>query len=170
MNTINYSTLQKVLHALSALLIIWLVVSGFYVALVSEAARYKQVIGNINVSLSVLFIPVFMLRFYVSFGRGCPAVIDVKNLTPWLVFFIHTMMYLIVVTVLISGVLMMDKPISFFNVASVPQPLNTRETHEFFARIHRLASAVLALLVTVHVAAVIKHHCSGRPIIKRMFS
>lgn len=58
----------------------------------------------------------------------------------------------------------------FFNVASVPQPLNTRETHEFFARIHRLASAVLALLVTVHVAAVIKHHCSGRPIIKRMFS
>lgn len=67
------------------------------------------------VSLSVLLIPVFMLRLYVSFGRGSPAVIDVKNLTPWLVF-IHTMMYLIVVTVLISGVLMMDKPISF-NVA-----------------------------------------------------
>lgn len=89
MNTINYSILQKVLHALSALLIIWLVVSGFYVALVSEAARYKQVIGNINVSLSVLLIPVFMLRLYVSFGRGSPAVIDVKNLTPWFFLFIR---------------------------------------------------------------------------------
>lgn len=170
MKAVDYSALQKVLHALSALLILWLMVSGFSVGLISEAARYKQVIGNFNVSLSLLLMPLFILRFYVSFGRGFPAAVDVNNIESWLAFIIHTMMYLTVVTVLVSGVLMMDRPIGFFNVVSVPQPFDSSEVHEIFALIHTQACAILVLLVSVHVAAVIKHHRSGRPIIKRMFS
>ena len=170
MKTINYSTLQKVLHGFSAVLIIWLMMSGFYIGLIAEAVSYKQVISDINVSLGLLLTPVFILRLCVSFGRGCPATVDVNNLAPWLAFFIHTLLYLTVVTVLVSGVLMMDRPIGFFNVVSVPQPFDSSEVHEFFALIHTQACAILVLLVSVHVAAVIKHHRSGRPIIKRMFS
>lgn len=170
MKAVDYSALQKVLHALSALLILWLMVSGFSVGLISEAARYKQVIGNFNVSLSLLLMPLFILRLYVSFGRGFPAAVDVNNIESWLAFIIHTMMYLTVVTVLVSGVLMMDVPISFFNIVSFPAPMENSQLHELFALIHTQACAVLVLLVSVHVAAVIKHHCAGRPIIKRMFS
>lgn len=166
----EYSKLQKVLHALSALLIIWLLISGFYAAQISEVVRHKQFIGDFNVSLSLLLIPIFTLRFYVSFGRGFPAVLDVKNLTPWLVFFVHSLMYLTVVTVLVSGVLMMDKPISFFDVVSVPPPLSSSEMLEFFARLHTQACAVMALLLVVHVGAVIKHQLAGRAVIKRMFT
>ena len=96
--------------------------------------------------------------------------VDVNNLIPWLAFIIHTMMYLTVVTVLVSGVLMMDKPIVFFNVVSVPQSVDNSEVQEVFALMHTQACALLMLLVCVHLAAVIKHHCSGRPIFKRMFS
>lgn len=170
MKTINYSTLQKVLHGFSAVLIIWLMMSGFYIGLVAEAVSYKQVISDMNVSLGLLLIPVFILRLCVSFGRGCPATVDVNDLAPWLAFFIHTLLYLTVLTVLISGVLMMDVPISFFNSVSFPAPMENSQLHELFALIHTQACAVLVLLVSVHVAAVIKHHCAGRPIIKRMFS
>ena len=158
MKTINYSTLQKVLHGFSAMLIIWLMASGFYIGLVAEAVSYKQVIGSMNVSLGLLLTPVFILRLCVSFGRGCPVTVDVNNLVPWLAFFIHTLLYLTVVTVLVSGVLMMDVPISFFNIVSFPAPMENSQLHELFALIHTQACAVLVLLVSVHVAAVIKHH------------
>ena len=169
MKTINYSTLQKVLHGFSAVMIIWLMVSGFYIGVVPDAVSYKQVVGDIHVSLALLLTPIFILRLCVSFGRGCPSTVDVNNLAPWLAFFIHTLLYLTVVTVLVSGVLMMDVPISFFNIVSFPAPMENSQLHEVFTLIHTQACAVLVLLVSVHVAAVIKHHCAGRPIIKRMF-
>lgn len=165
----NYSALQKVLHGFSAVMIIWLMVSGFYIGVVPDAVSYKQVVGDINVSLALLLTPVFILRLCVSFGRGCPSTVDVNNLAPWLAFFIHTLLYLTVVTVLVSGVLMMDVPISFFNIVSFPAPMENSQLHELFTLIHTQACAVLVLLVSVHVAAVIKHHCAGRSIIKRMF-
>ena len=64
---------------------------------------------------------------------------------------------------------MMDVPISFFNIVSFPAPMENSQLHELFTLIHTQACAVLVLLVSVHVAAVIKHHCAGRSIIKRMF-
>ena len=96
--------------------------------------------------------------------------VGVKNLMPWLVFFVHTMMYVLVVIVLISGVFMMDRPIIFFNVVTFPQPLSSVDMTGLFGRIHTPACGVLAALITLHVVAVIKHQLSGQSIIKRMFS
>ena len=166
----KYSTLQKVLHALSALMIIWLLMSGFYAGLISENAGLKLFIGQLNVSVSLLLAPVFLLRLCVSFGRGYGALEGVKNLMPWLAFFVHTMMYVSVVIVLISGVFMMDRPIIFFNVVTFPQPLNSVDMTGLFGRIHTPACGVLAALVILHVVAVIKHQLSGHSVIKRMFS
>lgn len=166
----KYSTLQKVLHALSALTIIWLLMSGFYAGLISEDAALKRLIGELNVSVSLSLAPFFLLRLCVSFGRGYGALVGVKNLMPWLVFFVHTMMYVSVVIVLISGVFMMDRPIIFFNVVTFSQPLSSVDMTGLFGRIHTPACGVLAALITLHVVAVIKHQLSGQSIIKRMFS
>ena len=165
----KYSALQKVLHGFSALTIIWLLMSGFYVGLISKDLGLKHFIGELNVSVGLLLMPVFLLRLWVSFGRGYGALAGEKNLTPWLAFFVHTMLYVSVVVVLISGVLMMDRPIIFFNVVTFSQPFNSMDVTGLFGRIHTPACVLLAALITLHVAAVIKHQLSGQSVIKRMF-
>lgn len=165
----KYSMLQKLLHGLSALTIIWLLMSGFYVGLISEDFALKIFISELNVSVSLLLVPLFLLRLCVSFGRGYGYLAGERNWAPWLAFFVHTMMYVSVVIVLISGVLMMSKPINFFNIVTFPQPFDRVELTGLFGRIHTPACVILAALITLHVAAVIKHQLSGQSIIKRMF-
>ena len=165
----NYSIVQKVLHGLSALTIIWLLMSGFYVGLIMKDSALKIFVGELNVSLSLLLVPLFLLRLCVSFGRGYGALTDEKKLTPWLAFFVHTIMYVLVIIVLISGVLMMERPIIFFNVVTFPQPLISVDLTDFFGRIHTPACVMLAALITLHMAAVIKHQLAGQSVIKRMF-
>ncbi len=70
----KYSTLQKVLHALSALTIIWLLMSGFYAGLISEDAALKRLIGELNVSVSLSLAPFFC---YV-----CASLSD-EDTVPW---------------------------------------------------------------------------------------
>lgn len=161
--------MQKVLHGLSALTIIWLLMSGFYAGLISESAALKHFVGEFNVSVSLLLMPLFLLRLCISFGRGYGVLDGVKKLLPWLAFFIHTLMYVSVVVVLMSGVFMMDRPITFFNVVTFPQPFNHVDLTGLFGRIHTPACAVLSALITLHVAAVIKYQLSGQSVIKRMF-
>lgn len=168
MQKIEYTKLQKALHAISALMILWLLMSGFYAGLIKEEEPLKHVIGAFNVSLSLLLIPIFLVRTYVSFGRGYAAVKGDKNLAHWMAFIIHTMMYVLVMLVLVSGILMMDRPIVFFDVFSFPQPLSNSEAIAFYFRFHIAVCLLLALLVTLHIAAVIKHQLAGQSVIKRM--
>lgn len=165
-----YTVAQKILHGLSALLIVWLLVSGFYVALVNVSALSKHYVSELNVSLSLLLMGVFVPRLFISFGRGIHAATESRQLMPWLVFIIHTLIYLVVITVLVTGILMMSGPINFFNVFTFPQPLTDSVWIKRFALLHTQACAVLALLVTVHVGAAIKHQLSGRALLQRMFT
>ena len=165
----KYSMLQKILHGVSALTIIWLLMSGFYVGLICEKPALKLFISELNVSVSLVLALVFMLRLSVSFGRGYRTLAGEKKLTLWLAFFVHTMMYVSVVIVFVSGVLMMERPIIFFNIVTFPQPLDSVDLTVFFGRIHTPACVMLAALITLHVAAVIKHQLAGQSVIKRMF-
>lgn len=170
MNVQTYSIAQKVLHGLSALIIIWLLVSGFYMGLINKVEAYKHFISELNVSLSLLLILLFVPRLFVSFGRGFDAAKTSRQVMPWLVFITHTTIYLVVVIVLVTGILMMNGPVAFFNVISFPQPLHDPVWIERFTLLHTQACAVLALLVTVHVGAAIKHQLAGRAILQRMFT
>lgn len=170
MNLQPYTTKQKILHGLSMLIIIWLLVSGFCLGLVDSAATYKHFFSQLNVSLSLLLILLFIPRLFISFGRGFPAVKKSRQIMPWLVFITHTTIYLMVVIVLVTGILMMNGPIIFFNTISFPQPLHDPAWIERFVLLHTQACSVLALLVTMHVGAAIKHQLAGRAILQRMFT
>lgn len=168
MQKINYTPLQKTLHGISALMILWLLASGFYAGVLTDEEPLKHFISALNVSLSLLLIPVFLLRIYVSFGRGYAAVKDDKSLGHWIAFVIHTLMYVVVTWVLVSGILMMDRPIEFFGFFAIPQPLSDPKSIAFYFRAHIAACLLLALLVALHIAAVIKHQLAGQPVIQRM--
>ena len=166
----KYSALQKWLHGISALVMMWLMMSGYYIAFISQSVSIKEAVGAFNVSLGSLFIPFFFFRMYVSLGKGYRVVFKTKALMPCMVFLVHTAIYLATAVVLISGVLMMDRETRVFNLVSLPPLVSDVKLLELFACVHDVACILLGLLLVMHIGAVIKHQLAGQSVIKNMFS
>ena len=80
----------------------------------------------------------------------------------------HVSLYLLILTVLFSGVLMMRQDISIFNYLVIPPLIDNVEIQYFFETLHVYSCRVLALLVMLHILAVIKHEIRGVRILNRM--
>ena len=164
----RYSVGQIWLHWISAVVILWTLFSGFYVAFIDVAMETKNWVGFINVSLSALYIPIFILRVYFSFFHGFLAYGRKRCAAEYVALVVHKAIYLVLGIVLVTGVLMMDRPINIFNVLLIAQLLTDPTAIEWFTQIHIQACVVLAVLVALHVGAVFKHAMSGRPVLKNM--
>ncbi|WP_333603375.1 cytochrome b [Pantoea eucrina] len=164
----KYSTQQIILHWLSAIIIIWATLSGFYVAFCHPDQPVKEWIGFFNVSLTTLFIPFFILRVWYLFRHGSPAE---SLLTPGeqrIAHLGHLALYANISVVLITGVLMMNHAIDVFHMFHVPQPLHSVSAITFFNQVHFLACMTLALLIAGHILAVLKHQLNGKHILRNM--
>jgi cytochrome b561 len=168
MTVSGYSRQRVWLHWLSAAVIMWTLVSGFYVASVPVSPWIKQSVAFLNVSLTTVFIPFFVWRlfFFVSHARH----LSVKPLSrvDSLVLFAHTLIYLNVSIVLVTGMLMMDRPIDVFGIFEIAQLLSNPELIALFFAIHVWACVALSLLVALHVGAVILHEACGHRVLRRM--
>lgn len=157
---VRYHVIQVVLHWLSALVIIWTLVSGGYILLFGAGGRGAMIITDFNVALTTLFIPLFLLRCYYRWRLPASG-----GLAGW----VHRAMYGVTGAVLLTGVLMMTRPIDLFGWVQIPQPLYAPELLMAFNFLHKVASLLLAGLVILHVAAVVWHECNGRRILRRMW-
>lgn len=122
----------------------------------------------INVSITTLYLPIFIVRLYVTVthlhaSRGMKRT-KKDNLVPG----VHLLIHAIVALVLFTGVLMMDRDISVFDVLFIPQPLSSVSLIDLFFRIHVGACVALALLLALHIAAVVRHQIAGAKILNRM--
>jgi cytochrome b561 len=70
--------------------------------------------------------------------------------------------------VLVTGVLMMDRPINVFGLVEIPQPLGNSFLIAQFTTVHVWACGVLSALIALHVGAVIVHEICGRRVLRRM--
>lgn len=170
MSNAKYSTLQKWLHAVSMIIILWLMVSGYYAALVTKSEDVKHAIGAFNVALATLFTPVFFFRMYVSFGNGYADVVKSKDVMRFVAFLAHAMIYISTSVIMVSGILMMDREISLFGLFTFSPLLTDPHIISGFSFSHNMACYCLALLLVMHVAAVIKHQLAGNPVLKGMFT
>ncbi|WP_339481011.1 MULTISPECIES: cytochrome b [unclassified Pseudomonas] len=165
--SINYSRRRVLLHWVSAAIILWALVSGFYVAFNPVSASTEQWIGSLNVSLTTLFIPFFVWRACLFFGaleaRGIAS-----SFTQRLALAVHTLIYLVIGVVLVTGVLMMKSAISIFGLVRLPQPLADPAWIELANTIHALSCMVLSILVALHLCAVLWHEFSGHRVVRRM--
>ncbi|MGE4802339.1 cytochrome b [Yersinia hibernica] len=164
----KYSCKQVVLHWVSALVIIWATVSGFYVGLFDVSPEMKSLTGFINVSLTTLLIPVFIVRVYFYFTSEKPEEINTTRFTQFIAHAVHFILYLNIAIVLVTGVLMMERDIDFFKLFIIPQPIHNVAVTALFHTIHIFSCATLAALVLLHIAAVIKHELSGKKVLRRM--
>jgi cytochrome b561 len=167
MNTSAYSTGQKLLHWVSAVIIMWSLLSGFAVAVFSVSASVKAWVAFFNVSLTTLYIPVFALRVYCSFGHGLDFSIK-RTLQEYMALLVHKAMYLVLAVVLATGVLMMDRPINIFNLAFIA-PFETDPARiALYTRVHVLSCVALLLMLVLHIGAVVLHERRGKRVMARM--
>ncbi|WHL29004.1 hypothetical protein QJS63_06505 [Pseudomonas juntendi] len=59
----KYAWQQILLHWVSALVIIWVLLSGFYVAHLNVTPTTFHLVAFVNVAMTTLFIPIFLLRW-----------------------------------------------------------------------------------------------------------
>jgi len=150
---------------LSAVVILWALISGFYMAFLSTSPALKETVGFFNVSVTALFVPFFIIRVFLSFfskGQGD------RTLAQWTAFWVHKVIYLVTGIVLATGVMMMDRPINLFDLLLIPAPIESVGLIAAFKKTHDVSCVVLAVLVVLHIGAVIRHEVSGHRILRRM--
>jgi cytochrome b561 len=167
MMPINYSKRRVLLHWLSAVIILWALMSGFYVAYIPVSASTAHWVGSLNVSLTTLLIPFFLWRAWLFFCERKPCGVAL-SLGKKLALAVHALIYLTIGVVLLSGVLMMKSAISIFGLVRFPQPLADPLLIEQANTVHVLSCVVLALLIALHLCAVVWHEVSGRRVVRRM--
>ncbi|KQN58129.1 MULTISPECIES: cytochrome b [unclassified Erwinia] len=164
----KYSLPRIYLHWLSAIVIVWATISGFYIPLGRPSAATAELIGFINVSLTTCFIPFFILRIIFCLKHKDPAVAPAQRKTHKIAKAVHLILYTNISVVLVTGVLMMERSINVFNLFSIPAPLTDPQLTHFFHSVHMASCTSLALLVIMHILAVIKHQLAGHGIMRRM--
>lgn len=168
MRNSSYSVWQKFLHWFSAVIIIWALGSGFYVSLFQVSLEVKEWVAFVNVSLTTVFLPFFALRLYLHWRHRRHEKTQQYSPVELFVLFTHRLIYLVVSVVMVTGFLMMDRAINVFDILLIPQPLTSSYWIAVFFKIHIGACVLLANLVALHVAGVIKHEASGRRVLKLM--
>ena len=163
----RYSHAARILHWLSAVVILWATVSGIYAAVTAEN-EVAMLISALNVSLTTLLIPVFSVRIaYRVFGRR-PAPLAISPRAALAARVGHALLYILTTVVLASGVMLMESDIHVFDWLTIPRPIESTAVNSLSAKVHRVSSGLLALMIAGHIAAVVRHERRGTLVLYRM--
>jgi cytochrome b561 len=162
----RYTRTLRILHWVSAAVILWATITGLYAAFNDIDDQLLQKLLHFNVSLTFVFIPIFMYRalyrmFLFSERENVSRIGTVSYLC-------HILMYVTVSVVLFSGVFMMDHNFSIFGLVELQPLLSDPKMTEFFEALHIVACRFLALIVALHILAVLFHCLLGRCVLHRM--
>lgn len=164
----KYAWPQILLHWVSAIVIVWLLISGFLIAYVDVGPAAHAVISFANVALGTLYIPVFMLRWLCSLLHAKPRSTHHNARFRALATAVHLGLYWSTAAVLLSGVLMMNRAIDLFGWASIAPVVADPAWQARWFTVHIASCVVLAVLLLMHVGAVLMHQMLGRQVLRRM--
>ncbi|MFI7835125.1 cytochrome b [Pseudomonas asiatica] len=164
----KYCWQQILLHWISATVIIWVLISGFYVAYLDVSPGTRHFVAFVNVAMTTLFIPVFMLRWLLRLTRPKPRSPHDHLKHQRIAHVAHEGLYWTTAIVLLSGVLMMDRVIDVFGWFSIAPMLSDPFWHSVWFKAHIASCMLLALGVSMHIAAVLLHELSGQRVLRRM--
>ncbi len=168
MKTRKYSPLSRILHWISAAVIIWATLSGFFLATLTAESPIRGFLSSFNISLTTAFLPIFLFRLGYAIASKKPEKLSVPAWQQQAAAAAHALLYALTSVVLVSGVLMMDQPIAVFGLFEIPNPIRDTTWNGRFYIAHRMACATLFLMIAAHGAAVISHHRAGRRVLARM--
>jgi len=165
----KYDIASRILHWISAIIILWATVSGILISYFDVSESAKNFVGNFNVSLTTVFIPIFIFRVLNRLKLGAPTYNEIlSGFEKRAALVTHMLLYIITTVVLVSGYLMMDTGINVFEIVELPVLIHEQDTQKMFEYLHTASNHLLALLIFCHVAAVIKHEIKGIHVYRRM--
>lgn len=168
MNTESYSWPRVLLHWISAAVILWVLVSGFWVSHMEVERSTFDRVAFINVAVSTLYIPLFVLRWLFRHIHHCPPSLHADWRGRLLACAVHVALYWVTALVLVSGVLMMKHEIDVFGWLTIKPLLQQPFWHEVWFDLHLISCVCLAVLLCLHIGAVLLHELAGRRVLRRM--
>lgn len=165
----RYDSLSRILHWVVAIGIIYITIVGYTLHFMTNPQTFTF-FSELNMSLATFMVPLMVFRFCWRFFRpSVPYDAHISGYKKGMVVLLHEIFYLLIFMVLISGFLMLEHGYSFFGLMQIPQPLNNPPVNHFFFIVHRYSCIALALMLIMHIAAVIKHQLIDKyPILSRM--
>lgn len=164
----TYTRQQKWLHWISATVILWATITGFMVTGFSHRSAWRQFIDDFNPQITTVLMPIFAWRICVAAREmkrhaGLPSSWGTRVAR-----YAHFSLYLAVTAVLVSGALMMTHDVKLLGILPLPQLIHSKPLLAQLFVFHQIACIGLAVLIALHLAAVVKHSLSGSPVLPRM--
>lgn len=163
-----YTSTRIYLHWISALVILWATLSGFGVTLLPVNHPVRQWVESVNPQITSLFIPLFAWRLWLYLSAPSEQSAGIRDLQKSIAKLTHTLIYLSISGVLLTGVVMMNHPVLLLGIIPLPQLLHSVPALADVQQLHHLLCAMLAALVALHLAAVLRHQLRGRSVLRRM--
>ena len=158
----RYDGAARFFHWTFAVWIIYASVTGYSLTRMANGPVH-DFLSQLNMSIGTVLIVLFPLRVGWKLIRIEPrALPGVSVGQQSLARSVHAVIYVLIFAVLASGFLMVPNGYSFFGLVEIHTPFQKgRLTDELFT-VHRATCALLAGLVMLHVAAVVKHQLIAR--------
>ena len=165
----RYDGVARFFHWTFAVAIIYASAAGYSLTRIGNGPVH-DFLSQVNMSIGTVLIVLFPLRVVWKLVRVEPrALPNVSTRQQTLARTVHAVIYVTIFAVLASGFLMVPNGYSFFGLVEIDTPFQKGPlTDELFV-VHRASCALLAGLVMLHVAAVIKHQLIMRnDVLRRM--
>ncbi len=161
-NNNSYNLLSKLIHWITALLILGLLAVGFYMTELDKST-FKYELYDLHKALGAVVIALTFLRILWHVMKRKPKSLHshkawekaISHLT-------HALLYLAILVVPLSGWAMSSSggyAVSFFGLFDLPALVQKdKDMSELFGEIHEISSIALLLLIGVHMLGAFKHH------------
>ncbi|HEY5714787.1 MAG TPA: cytochrome b [Psychromonas sp.] len=157
----QYNKLAKLLHWLSAIVIVCLFVLGLWMLDLNYYHDWYYTAPHIHKSVGLCLFILTLLRILWKISTAAPA-IDGKDWEIQAAKLTHALLYILLIGILISGYMITTADgsgIAVFNWFSVPGFGSIVENQEDIAgTIHYYLALILIGLAIVHALAALKHH------------
>lgn len=141
-----------------AFIIIYASIAGYVMHLVIDNKALHSFLSVLNMSLATVATPILAVRYTWKFFSHCPKMPEgISALQTSVAKLVHSLLYLLMFIVFLSGYLMLTQNYSLFWIVEVPNMINYPQVNQFFFTVHRATCMALFLAITLHVLAVVKH-------------
>lgn len=181
----TWGALARALHWAMALLILGLLALGFYMVEllgdVPDSMLLRFELTQIHKSFGVVAFVLAVVRMGWRWMNATPAVLGGRRLMAVMAQMGHLALYACMIVLPVSGWLMasaspFNDPDAFFVVKNMvfglfelpdPFPRGDEALTEFFGAVHFYAATTLMMILTLHIAAALKHHFVDRDTVMR---
>ena len=164
----KYALSSRILHWIMAILIFLTLAIGIYMKdFLAHDAENRYQIYDLHKSFGVLIFVILIIRITNRFIKKPPELPStISPLQRNLAKIGHLLLYILMFTTPISGYLMSSfagYPVKLFNI-ELPNLVSTNfKLAKIFSEMHEINAYALLALISIHIAAVLKHRFFDKP-------